>query len=62
MGRPSLNLTRTHVGLSKSALARIDAIVGKKRRGSFVRKAVDQLLDAVELSQKLQAEVSSRKE
>lgn len=54
MGRPALNLKRTSISLSPETLSRIDALVGEKGRAPFVRKAVDQLLDAVELSRKLE--------
>lgn len=48
MGRPPLDLIRTHVSISAEALARIDAIVGEKGRSAFVRRAVDHLLHALD--------------
>lgn len=48
MGRPPLNLTRTHVNLSPEDLARIDAIVGEKGRSKFIRDAVRQVLDGAD--------------
>lgn len=62
MGRPALNLTRTHIGFSPETLARIDALVGEKGRAAFIRKAVDQMVDAVELSRQLEAKAQRRAE
>jgi len=62
MGRPTLNYQRTHISFSPEALARLDALVGEKGRAPFVRKAVDQMLDAVELANKLATEQAKRSE
>lgn len=61
MGRPPLNLTRTHISFEKETLRRLDALVGEKGRAAFIRQAVDQMLDAVELSRRLEAEARARK-
>ena len=60
MGRPPLFLLRIHVSLTAHALNRMDALVGEKGRSAFVRKAVDQMLDAVEQAKKLEADQSRR--
>ena len=60
MGRPPLMMLRTHISFEPETLRRIDAIVGQKGRAAFVRKAVNQMLDAVELSRKLEAEQKKR--
>lgn len=60
MGRPPLMMLRTHISFPPETLARIDRIVGQKGRAAFVRKAVDQMLDAVELARKLEAEQVKR--
>jgi predicted DNA-binding protein len=41
MGRPALGNIGTHVRLSAEAMARIDALVGQKRRAQFIREAVE---------------------
>lgn len=60
MGRPPLMMLRTHISFPPETLARIDRIVGQKGRAAFVRKAVDQMLDAVELARKLEAQQVKR--
>lgn len=60
MGRPPLMMLRTHISFPPETLRRIDAIVGAKGRAAFVRQAVDQMFDAVELSRKLEAEQGKR--
>lgn len=60
MGRPPLYLLRVHFSINPDSLRRLDAIVGEKGRSTFIRKAVDQMLDAVELAQKLEAEQRKR--
>lgn len=60
MGRPPLMMLRTHISFPPETLDRIDRIVGQKGRAAFVRKAVDQMLDAVELTKKLEAEQAKR--
>lgn len=60
MGRPALYLRRTHISFSTETLARLDAIVGEKGRAAFIRKATEQMLDAVELANKLTAEQAKR--
>ena len=47
MGRPPLNVTRTHLNLDTSDLARVIAIVGDNGISKFVRDAVRQQLDQV---------------
>lgn len=47
MGRPPLNVTRTHIGISPEALKRIDTVVGEKGRSKFVRDAIDARLDRI---------------
>lgn len=58
MGRPPLYMIRIHTSLSAEALNRMDKIVGQKGRAAFIRKAVDQLLDAVEHTKELEAKKS----
>ncbi|WP_375599373.1 hypothetical protein [Devosia sp. Naph2] len=58
MGRPPLYMIRIHTSLSAEALNRMDKIVGEKGRAAFIRKAVDQLLDAVEHTKELEAKKS----
>jgi predicted transcriptional regulator len=41
MGRPHLNLVITPVRLSADVRARIEALVGERRMGIFIREAVD---------------------
>lgn len=60
MGRPPLMMLRTHISFPPETLNRIDKIVGQKGRAAFIRKAVDQLLDSVELTKKLEAEQAKR--
>lgn len=60
MGRPPLMMLRTHISFPPETLTRIDRIVGEKGRAAFVRKAVDQMLDAVELARTLEAEQAKR--
>ena len=55
MGRPPLDYIRTHISFPAETLARLDAIVGPKGRAAFVRKATEQMLDAVEEAQRLEA-------
>ena len=58
MGRPPLYMIRIHTSLSAKALNRMDKIVGEKGRAAFIRKAVDQMLDAVEHTKELEARKS----
>lgn len=60
MGRPPLMMLRTHISFPPETLDRIDRIVGEKGRAAFIRKAVDQLLDSVELTKKLEADQVKR--
>ena len=60
MGRPPLMMLRTHISFPPETLDRIDKIVGEKGRAAFIRKAVDQLLDSVELTKKLEADQAKR--
>lgn len=60
MGRPPLKMLRTHIAFSPETLTRLDRIVGPKGRAAFIRKAVDQALDTIELAQKLEAEHKKR--
>lgn len=60
MGRPPLMMLRTHISFPPETLDRIDKIVGPKGRAPFIRKAVDQLLDSVEMTEKLKAEQAKR--
>lgn len=62
MGRPALNKTRKHIGFEATTLARVDALVGVKGRAAFIQKAVDQMLDAVDFSRKLEAKADKRGE
>ena len=55
MGRPPLFMIRVHTSLTAHALNRMDKIVGEKGRSAFIRKAVDQLLDAVEAGEQMKA-------
>jgi len=55
MGRPPLNLTRTHVGLPPETLARIDALVGPQKRSDFIREALEAALRVAEIAAKAQA-------
>ena len=41
MGRPPLNLVITPVRLSADVRKRIEALVGERRMGIFIREAVD---------------------
>lgn len=47
MGRPPLNLTRTHLYLDPDDLARVTAIVGDKGVSKFMRDAMRQQLDRI---------------
>lgn len=60
MGRPPLMMLRTHISFPPETLDRIDKIVGEKGRAQFIRQAVHQLLDSVELAKKLEAERAKR--
>lgn len=60
MGRPPLMMLRTHISFAPVTLSRIDRIVGPKGRAAFIRQAVDQLLDSVELAEALKAEQAKR--
>lgn len=62
MGRTRMDYKRTHFSIERNALARLDKLVGEKGRAAFIRKAVDQMLDAVELSRQLEAKAQSRAE
>ncbi|MDR7231407.1 metal-responsive CopG/Arc/MetJ family transcriptional regulator [Caulobacter sp. BE264] len=62
MGRPRLDYIRTHISIDAKALARLDAIVGEKGRAAFIRKALDQMLDAVEEAQRIAAKSSKKAE
>lgn len=62
MGRPPLKLLRTHIAFDPETLRRLDRIVGPKGRAAFIRKAVDQALDTIELAQKLKAEKAGKGE
>lgn len=61
MGRPPLMMLRTHISFPPETLDRIDARVGPKGRAELVRQAVDQLLDALDLADKLAADEAKRK-
>lgn len=58
MGRPPLYMIRIHTSLTAEALNRMDKIVGEKGRAAFIRKAVDQMLDAVEAGEEMKAKKS----
>lgn len=45
VGRPPLHFQRVPVGLSIDAVVRIDILVGKNKRGEFIRQAVQEKLD-----------------
>lgn len=62
MGRPPLKMLRTHIAFSPETLRRLDRIVGPKGRAAFVRAAVDQALDTIELARKLEAEKGKKGE
>ncbi len=62
MGRPALNLTRTHISFEKETLRRLDALVGEKGRAAFIRKATDQMLNAVEEAQRIAAKGGKKAE
>jgi hypothetical protein len=47
MGRPALNVQRTHLNLNPDDLARVTAIVGEKGISKFVRDAIRQQLDKI---------------
>lgn len=55
VGRPPLNLQRTHVSFPPETLARLDKIVGEKDRAKFIRAAVERALDVAELALDLQS-------
>lgn len=56
MGRPPLNLRRTHVAFPRETIEEIDALVGVKGRSAFIQKAVEQMLDAVRTAKRLETE------
>lgn len=60
MGRPNLMMLRTHISFPPETLDRIDARVGPKGRAELVRKAVDQLLDALDVAEELAAKQAKR--
>jgi metal-responsive CopG/Arc/MetJ family transcriptional regulator len=60
MGRPPLMMLRTHISFPPETLKRLDKLVGPKGRAEFVRQAVHQMLDTVELARKLEAEQRKR--
>jgi len=62
VGRPRLDYIRTHISLDAKALARLDAIVGEKGRAAFIRKATNQMLDAVEEAQRIAAKGKAKAE
>ncbi len=62
MGRTRMDYKRTHFSIERNALARLDKLVGEKGRAAFIRKAVDQMVDAVELSRQLEAKAQRRAE
>lgn len=55
MGRPPLDYIRTHISFDREVLRRLDKIVGEKGRAAFIRKATNQMLDAVEEAQRIAA-------
>jgi hypothetical protein len=52
MGRPPLNMKATVVRLSKDALERIEALVGKQKMAEFIREAVERELKRRERKEK----------
>ena len=52
MGRPPLNIKPTVVRLSKDALERIEALVGKQKMAEFIREAVERELKRREKQEK----------
>ena len=52
MGRPPLNMKATVVRLSKDALKRIEALVGKQKMAEFIREAVERELKRRERKEK----------
>jgi predicted DNA-binding protein len=52
MGRPPLNIKATVVRLSKEALERIEALVGKQKMAEFIRDAVERELKRRERKKK----------
>ena len=52
MGRPALNIRPITVRLSRDALQRIEALVGKNRIAEFIREAVEHELKRREAKQK----------
>lgn len=60
MGRPFLDMIRTHISFDRQSLARLDALVGEKGRAAFVRRALDQALDTAEMAQQLAADQAKR--
>ncbi len=62
MGRPRLDYIRTHISFEKEALRRLDALVGEKGRAAFIRKATNQMLDAVEEAQRIAAKGKAKAE
>jgi len=62
MGRTRMDYIRTHFSIDRKALERLDKLVGEKGRAAFIRKAVDQMLDAVEFSRQLEAKAQRRAE
>lgn len=47
MGRPPLNMKIATVRLPEETLKQIDALVGKHRRPTFIREAVERELERV---------------
>lgn len=62
MGRPRLDLIRTHISIDRFALARLDKLVGEKGRSAFIRMALDQALDTAETAQRMVAKAALPKE
>lgn len=44
MGRPALGVKFTAIRLAPEVLARIDALMGPKKRSEFIREAVEEKL------------------
>ncbi len=62
MGRPPLMMLRTHISFPPETLDRIDKRVGPKGRAELVRKAVNQLLDALDVADALAAAERKRRD
>lgn len=62
MGRPPLNLRRTHVAFPREIIEEIDVLVGIKGRSAFIQKAVEQMLEAVRTAKSLEADHAERSE